>query len=116
MNSIIQFKPNRSSYKPRVKAKINSHLLLTNEKKIQLTKKLKNKEPGVVEFQWDTSSVDGIKQRDEFLHRNGLYINPDDILCRWALESQLRDIPMSDALPLLRSPFARMKIVLLLDI
>src|SRR5947207_14530371 len=84
MESTIQLKSKRGPYKPRVKAKIDSHLLLKEEDRAKLVDLLRNNEIGVVEIQWNISNEEGTRQRDRFLHENGLDIDPDDVRCRWS--------------------------------
>ena len=83
MESIIRFNANkRGPYKPRVTAKANSHLLLKEEDRAELTEILSNNAPGVVEIRWNQAS--DARQRDQFFRENGLDLQHDDARCRWA--------------------------------
>src|SRR4051794_21411277 len=84
MESVIQFKSNRGPYKARAKAKIDTHLLLKEDDKAKLSDILSSKGCGVVELRWNILTVDGTKQRDEFLRENGLHLDHDDVRCRWS--------------------------------
>lgn len=88
--SLIKFKVSDSSqkrgnYKLSVNVKLNSHLLLKDEDHVKLTNLLENNAPGVIQIQWDLSSDDHIKQRDQFLRENGLNIDSDNIRCKWSI-------------------------------
>jgi hypothetical protein len=87
MGSIKQFKANnkRGPYKPRVKAKVDSNLLLEEENRAKLTELLTSKAPGVIEEQWDLSSEERTRQRDQFFRENGLDIHHDDVRCKWSI-------------------------------
>jgi hypothetical protein len=82
-------KSRRGSYKPRVKAKLESHLLLTEENRARLNELLRIKVPGFVEIQWDLTNNNSIQQRDKFLKENGLTINPDNIQCKWSIRQSI---------------------------
>jgi hypothetical protein len=80
-----QSKNSRGNYKPRVKAKLDSHLLLKDEDKRQLAKLLDNHAPGIIEVRWDLSNEDSIQNRGQFLRENGLDIHPDDVHYKWSV-------------------------------
>ncbi|CAG8827083.1 20066_t:CDS:2, partial [Cetraspora pellucida] len=69
----------RGSYKPRIKAKLNTHLLLTEDNKIKLKDLLDNGAPEIVEKEWDLSDKDQVVNRDQLLKENNLNLDPDDV-------------------------------------
>jgi len=91
MELTMQFNPNpkRGSYKPRAKAKLDSHLLLKDDDKAILAELLKTNARGVVEITWDLDNDDSVRQRDRFLQENGLNINTDDVRCKWSTRQSI---------------------------
>ncbi|CAG8563697.1 893_t:CDS:2 [Cetraspora pellucida] len=75
----------RGSYKPRIKAKLNTHLLLTEDNKIKLKDLLDNSAPEIVEKKWDLSDKDQVVNHDQLLKENNLNLDPDDVRCKWSI-------------------------------
>ncbi|CAG8784299.1 2044_t:CDS:2 [Cetraspora pellucida] len=75
----------KSNYNIRVKARLNSHLLLEDSNRVKLSNLLDNGAPGVIEHKWDLSNEEQIINRDQFLQKNGLDINTDDVCCKWSI-------------------------------
>lgn len=82
----------RGSYKPQVKAKLNSHLLLEEDNIVKLKNLLDNGAPGVVEMSWDLSNEDHIINRDKFIQENGLDIDSDDVRCKWSIRQSTKTL------------------------
>ncbi|CAG8801928.1 6563_t:CDS:2 [Gigaspora rosea] len=69
----------KGSYKSHIKAKLSTHLLLTEDNKVRLKDLLDSGALGVVEMEWDLFNKDQVMNRDQFLQQNNLDIDPDDV-------------------------------------
>ncbi|RIB21372.1 hypothetical protein C2G38_2034436 [Gigaspora rosea] len=75
----------KGSYKSHIKAKLSTHLLLTEDNKVRLKDLLDSGALGVVEMEWDLFNKDQVMNRDQFLQQNNLDIDPDDVWCKWSI-------------------------------
>ncbi|CAG8812839.1 11101_t:CDS:2, partial [Racocetra persica] len=79
----------RGSYKPQIKAKLNTYLLLTKDNKIKLKDLLDNSTPKIVEKEWDLSDKDQVVNRDQLFKENNLNLDPDDCISRSYREKEV---------------------------
>ncbi|RIB09975.1 hypothetical protein C2G38_2266199 [Gigaspora rosea] len=82
----------RGSYKPKVKAKLDLHLLLKEENRSRLKYLLDIGAPGVVEMEWDLSQEHHIVDRNKFFQEHGLNIDSDNVRCKWAIRQSTKTL------------------------